>query len=238
MAPFPLDSRDEQKKTREMLSSLLYKKGYCLCIPDPGQVELLLNKVDKSWIQTFLLEKNPVGFSIVSMFILILIKNKQLNVDERQRLLAVICLLLDQLENSAIDLILLEKKDPNSATIYCLIQEQRLFEQVASAELKKSDVVRIQSLTRCLEMLVEKKNREAITLAPEDATLLESAPAHLNCLSTTLFKESSTIQSFRKSFFAPLRNYFNLFKPCFGLKDSEVATLEINERSPLIKHAF
>ena len=235
MVLLPLDSKDEQKNTREMLSSLLYKKGYCLCAPDPGQVELLLNKVDKSWIQTFLLEKNPMGFSIISMFILILIKNKQLNVEECQRLLAVICLLLDQLESSAIDSILLEKKDPNSASIYCLVQEQRLFGQVASAESKKSDVVRIQSLTRCLEMLVKKKNREAITLVPEDAALLESASVHLNCLNTTLFKKSSTMQSLRKSFFAPLRNYF---KPCFGLKDSEVATLEINERSSLIKHAF
>ncbi len=189
-----------KKKTSDILTSLLYKEGYCICIPDPGQVELLLNEIDKSWVQTFLLEKNTIGLSIIPRLILIFVQNKQLNTEERDQLLTLIHLLFGQLKISDIDLILLEKKEAS------------------------------------LQTLVEEFSKEAMSRLISEQRREESV--HLNSLSSTqLVKDYFTISP-RKRFFSPLQNCFNLFKPCFGLKDSTVQPLELNEQSPLIKYAF
>lgn len=192
-------SRDEQKETSDILTSLLYKEGYCVCIPDPRQVELLLNEIDKSWIQTFLLEKNAIGLSVIPRFLLILAQNKLLNTEERDQLLTLIHLLFSQLRISDIDLIRLEKKEDS------------------------------------LQTLVEEFSKEAINRIVSDQGREESLS--LNSLTSTKLVKDFTMGP-KKIFFKPLRDYFNLFKPCFGLKDSEVSPLELNEQSPLIKHAF
>ncbi len=96
----------QQKGARKDLIELLYKQDYCPCIPDANDVQTLLDKVNKVWIKSFILGKNPSGLSVISMFIVIFIKNKRLNSEACARLLELIGLLLNQLETVAIDTIL------------------------------------------------------------------------------------------------------------------------------------
>ena len=145
-----------QKGFRKKLIDLLYKEGYCLCIPDVSAVQALLDKVNKIWLQTFLLTKNPSGFSVIPMFIVIFIKNKQLSAEACANLLDLIGLLLRQLESVAIARILFEKKADNPALVYYLFNEL-----LQSKRLLKNRV-RMQALASCLQMLLEKINAEII----------------------------------------------------------------------------
>ena len=94
--------------SKKVLTELLYKEDYCLCIPDPEVVASCLQKLDKAWIKEFLLQKNVIGFSVIPMFVLIFIKNKRLEDEESQRLSQLTTLLVQQLDTPAIDPILLE----------------------------------------------------------------------------------------------------------------------------------
>ena len=44
-----------QKGAKKVLIDLLYKKSYCICIPEPKLIQLYFNQVSPIWIQDFLL---------------------------------------------------------------------------------------------------------------------------------------------------------------------------------------
>ncbi len=73
---------DYQKGTRKILVDLLYKKGYCLCIPDPKLIKSYLEQVRSTWIQKFFLNKNELDLAIIPMFMLIFINNNCLTYEQ------------------------------------------------------------------------------------------------------------------------------------------------------------
>ncbi|MDQ8040225.1 MAG: hypothetical protein REH83_07465 [Rickettsiella sp.] len=172
-----LAPRDSQKIK---LKELLYKENYCLCIADPHEVKVLFSQLDPAWIKTFLLQKNPLGFSIISMHILIFIKNKSLNSKECKQLLSLLNLLLYQLEPSSINQVQYESGE---LTDYkCIInylsyellqlQLQPMYSQSTAQLVRKQMMEQCQmflasaSKTVCVEvydertpLLPEKRNR-------------------------------------------------------------------------------
>ena len=89
---------DNQKGIRKLLVDLLYKKGYCLCIPDPKLIKSYFEQVRPGWTQEFLLSKNTLGLSVIPMFMLIFVKNKRLTTDQSKRLLELLHVLMSRLE--------------------------------------------------------------------------------------------------------------------------------------------
>jgi hypothetical protein len=151
-----LDDCAQQKALEKKLSALLYKKGYCFCIPDLTDVQTLLQKMTKSQLIQFLMQKNPMGLSIVAGFLLILIKNKQLNPPDCLNLVKLINLLLSHLETSHIDTLLLEKTTGNPRLVCWFIDE------LLKTKTDSRNVVRRQALADCLSLLLEKVSSEMI----------------------------------------------------------------------------
>jgi hypothetical protein len=118
-----LSRLDHQKDTRKILVDLLFKKGYCLCIPDPKLIKSHFKKVRSSWIRKFLLSKNALELSIIPMFMLIFIKNKSLTADQSKRLLELIHVLLSQTEFDTIDEIFFDNNFKQMAWTYYLLSE-------------------------------------------------------------------------------------------------------------------
>ena len=118
-----LSRLDNQKGTRKILVDLLFKKGYCLCIPDPEIVKSYLKQVRLSWIQKFFLSKNALELSVIPMFMLIFVKNKSLTIDQSQRLLELLYVLVSRAEFATIDQIFLDNKMNQMAWAYYILNE-------------------------------------------------------------------------------------------------------------------
>lgn len=118
-----LSRLDNQKGTRKILVDLLFKKGYCLCIPDPKLIKLHFKQVHSSWIQKFLLSKNALELSIIPMFMFIFIKNKSLTADQSKRLLELIQVLLSQAEFDTIEAIFFDNNFKQMGWVYYMLGE-------------------------------------------------------------------------------------------------------------------
>jgi len=118
-----LSRLDNQKGTRKILVDLLFKKGYCLCIPDPKLIKSHFKQVRSSWIQKFLLSKNALELSIIPMFMLIFIKNKSLTADQSKRLLELMQVLLSQTEFDTIEEIFFDNNFKQMTWTYYLLSE-------------------------------------------------------------------------------------------------------------------
>jgi hypothetical protein len=152
-----------QKGAKKVLIDLLYKKSYCICIPEPKLIQLYFNQVSPIWIQDFLLTKNTLGFSVIPMFMFIFIKNKRLSSQESAGLQRLLYLLIAQVDISArVDQILLEHRNNKAAWIYYLLYELMQFK--LSDFLESSDKqIKILSLAKCIEFFLEKSSTEMRT---------------------------------------------------------------------------
>lgn len=118
-----LSQLDNQEGTRKIVADLLYKKGYCLCIPDPKLIKLHLEQVSPSWIQQFLLSKNSLGLSVIPMFMLIFVKNKCLTIKQSKRLLELLQVLVSQAELDSIDQIFFDNNCQQLAWVNYILNE-------------------------------------------------------------------------------------------------------------------
>lgn len=157
-----LSRLDNQKGTRKILVDLLYKKGYCLCIPDPKLIKLHFEQIRSSWIQKFLLSKNMLELSIIPMFMLIFIKNKSLNADQSKRLLELMYVLLSQTEFDTIEEIFFDNNFKKMAWAYYLLSELIKFtldDFVTSDKNSK----RIMAMAASIELFLDKASILTIT---------------------------------------------------------------------------
>lgn len=157
-----LSRLDHQKGTRKILVDLLFKKGYCLCIPDPNLIKSKFELVPSSWIQRLLLHKNTLELSIIPMFMLIFIKNKSLTTDQSKRLLELIHVLLSQAEFDTIEEIFFENHFKQMAWVYYLLSELIKFTRddfVTSDENSK----RIMSMAAIIQLFLDKANILTLT---------------------------------------------------------------------------
>lgn len=156
-----LSPKVNQKGTRKLLVDSLYKKGYCLCIPDPQLIKFQFQQVSHSWAQKLLLsQNNTFKLSIIPMFLLIFVKNKCLTTEQNKHLLELIDILISQAEMDTIDKIFFEK-DKQNVWIYCLLAElmKLTFEDFISAKNNK----RIITLATAIELLFDKADSVTVT---------------------------------------------------------------------------
>lgn len=158
-----LNQLARQRGSKKILIDLLYKKSYCICIPESELVQLYFNQVSPTWILDFLLTKNTLGFSIIPMFMFIFIKNKHLSGQESVRLQQLLYLLITQIDISATaDQILLENRNNRAAWIYYVLYE--LMQFGLSDFLESSDKqIKILNLAKCIEFFLEKSSAEMLT---------------------------------------------------------------------------
>lgn len=165
-----LSRLDNQKGTRKILVDLLYKKSYCLCIPDPKIIKSYLEQVRPTWIQKFLLSKNTLELSVIPMFMLIFVKNKRLTADQSQRLFELLHILISAAEFDTIDQVFFDNNVDQIAWIYCILNELIKF---TLADFVKSDEnnKRIMTMAASIEFLFDKASVFSITkfcLNPEN----------------------------------------------------------------------
>lgn len=118
-----LSRLDNQKGTRKILVDLLFKKGYCLCIPDPEIIKSHLEQVRPNWIQKFFLSKNDLKLSVIPMFMLIFVKNKSLTSDQSRSLLYLLHVLIARSEFDTIDQIFFDNKMNQIGWVYYILSE-------------------------------------------------------------------------------------------------------------------
>jgi hypothetical protein len=150
-----------QKGTRKLLVDLLFKEGYCLCIPDPNLIKLQFEQAQSSWTQRFLLSKNKLGLSVIPMFLLIFIKNKCLTANQNKRLLELIDILISQAEIDTIDQVFFDYDTQQMAWIYWLLAElvDLTLEDFISAKNNK----RIITLATAIGILFDKADSVTVT---------------------------------------------------------------------------
>lgn len=153
---------DNQKGARKLLVDLLFKKAYCLCIPDSNLIKSKFELVPSSWVQRFLLHKNTLELSIIPMFMLIFIKNKCLTNEQDKRLLELIDVLIDQAEVDTIDQIFFSSSIRQMAWIYYLFAEliSLTLEDFVSSE-KNTD--RIMIMAAAIELFFAKAGLFTVT---------------------------------------------------------------------------
>lgn len=157
-----LSRLDNQKGMRKLLVDLLYKKGYCLCIPDPKLIKAYFEQVRSSWIQKFLLTKNALELSIIPMFMLVFIKNKSLTVDQSQCLLELMQVLLSQTGFDTIEEIFFDNNYKQIAWVYYVLSELIKFtldDFVISDKNRK----RIMAMAASIELLLDKASILTLT---------------------------------------------------------------------------
>ena len=157
-----LSRLDNQKGTRKLLVDLLYKKGYCLCIPDPKLIKAYFEEVRSSWIEKFLLSKNALELSIIPMFMLIFIKNKSLTADQSKRLLELLQVLLSQTEFDTIEEIVFDNNYKQMDWVYYMISELIKFTLDDFATSDKNSK-RIMAMAASIELLLDKASILTLT---------------------------------------------------------------------------
>ncbi|WP_342227314.1 hypothetical protein [Rickettsiella endosymbiont of Rhagonycha lignosa] len=150
-----LSRLDNQKGTRKILVDLLFKKGYCLCIPDPNLIKLHFEQVRSSWIQKFLLSKNALELSIIPMFMLIFIKNKSLTVDQSKRLFELLHLLLSQTEVETIEEIFFNNNFKQMTWVYYMFGELIKF-TLDDFVISDKNSKRIMAMAASIELFFDK----------------------------------------------------------------------------------
>lgn len=215
---------------------MLYKKAYCLCIPDPMMVKSLLDEIDKKWIRVFLMQKNSLEFSVVSMFVNIFVKNKQLTIKECKKLLDLIALLIGQLEIIDCDKIPFEKKHDNPIIFYCLFNELMLAKKRSPSRISAEIVpVRVQSLVNCLHMILGKMSMQTINLLVSELkssfTSTQEEKDYLDKMVLPYIETTQAVSANRLS--SPLSHYMGLFKQQFCFPNSAEA-FGPDEKTPLL----
>ncbi|MFZ0219733.1 MAG: hypothetical protein WAL30_05975 [Candidatus Aquirickettsiella sp.] len=153
---------EQQKGTRKILVDLLYKKGYCLCIPDPKLIKSHYEQIHPNWLQKFFLSKNAFGLSVIPMFMLIFVKNKHLTADESKRLLELIHLLMSQAEFATIDQLFFENNSQPMAWSYYIVNQliKFSFDDFVSADKNSK---RILAMAASVAFLFEKASVLTLT---------------------------------------------------------------------------
>ena len=96
-------SQLNNQETKKILVDLLFKKRYCLCIPDTKLIKSRFEQVSPTWLQQLFLSKNAFGLSVIPMFMLIFVKNKHFTADQSKHLLELLQVLMSQAEIDTID---------------------------------------------------------------------------------------------------------------------------------------
>ncbi|WP_342147742.1 hypothetical protein [Rickettsiella endosymbiont of Aleochara curtula] len=151
-----------QKGTRKILVDLLFKKGYCLCIPDPGIIKSHLEQVHPSWIQSFLLSKNELELSVIPMFMFIFIKNKSLTTDQSKCLLELLQILMARAEFDTIDQIFFDNKINQMAWAYYIVSELIKF-RLSDFVISDKNSKRITALAACIDFFFDQASALTIT---------------------------------------------------------------------------
>jgi hypothetical protein len=157
-----LSHLDSQKGVRKILVDLLYKKAYCLCIPDPKLIKSHFEQVRPTWIQKFLLSKNTLELSVIPMFMLIFVKNKSLTADQSKRLLELLHVLIEQAEFDTIDQIFFDNNIKQMAWIYYILNELIKF-RLADFVISDKNSKRIMAMATGIEFFFDKASELTIT---------------------------------------------------------------------------
>lgn len=157
-----LSRLDNQKGTRKILVDLLFKKGYCPCIPDPEIVKSYLKQVRLSWIQKFFLSKNALELSVIPMFMLIFVKNKSLTIDHSQRLLELLHILMSRAEFATIDQIFLDNK-MNQMAWSCYILNELIKFTLKDFVSSDKNSKRMMALAASIEFFFDKASALTMT---------------------------------------------------------------------------
>lgn len=146
---------ENQKKIQKILVGLLYKRGYCLCIPDIEFIKPYLEQINPIWIQKFLLTKNELNLMVIPMSMLIFIKNKCLNVDQSKRLLELLYLLIMKADFDTMDQLFVDNKIQELTWPYFFLNELMRF---TFADFVKSEEnsERIMAMANVIEFFLEK----------------------------------------------------------------------------------
>lgn len=157
-----LSRLNNQKGIRKILVDLLYKKAYCLCIPDPQLIKSYFEQVGPAWIQKFLLSKNTLELSIIPMFMLIFVKNKSLTIDQSERLLALLHVLITQAEFDTIDHVFFDNNIKQIAWIYSILNELIKF-TLDDFAISDKNSKRIMAMAAGIEFFFDKASVLTIT---------------------------------------------------------------------------
>jgi hypothetical protein len=157
-----LSRLENQKGTRKRLVDLLYKKGYCLCIPEPELVKSLFEQVRPTWIQKFFLSKNELELSVIPMFMLIFVKNRSLTEDQSKRLLELLYVLITQAEFDTIDQLFFDNKVNQMTWGYYVLNELIKF-TLADFVKSEENGKRIMAMAAAVEFFLEKTSMLTMT---------------------------------------------------------------------------
>lgn len=149
------DRLENQKGIRKKVTDLLFKKGYCICIPDAELIQSYLRQLHPRWIQKFFLSKNELQLGVIPMFMLIFVRNKCLTVDQSQRLLELLHVLLMQTDENSIDQLFFDNKIKKLAWSYFFLNELIKF---TLADFVKSEAnnQRIIAMATTLEFFLDR----------------------------------------------------------------------------------
>ncbi len=151
-----------QKGARKILVDLLYKNGYCLCIPDLKLIKSHFEQVRPTWMQEFLLSKNTLELSVIPMFMLIFVKNKSLTADQSERLLALLQVLMSQAEFNTIDQIFFDNNIKQMAWSYYILNELLKFTRTDFVKSKENSQ-RIMAMAASIEFFFERASVITVT---------------------------------------------------------------------------
>ncbi len=157
-----LSRLDNQKGTRKILVDLLFKKGYCLCIPDPEIINSHLERVHPIWIQKFFLSKNELELSVIPMFMLIFVKNKSLTTDQSKRLFELLHVLMSRAGSDTIDQIFFDNKMNQIGWVYYILSELIKF-TLDDFGISDKNSKRIMALAASIEFSFDNANVQTMT---------------------------------------------------------------------------
>lgn len=144
-----------QKKIQKILVGLLYKKNYCLCIPDIEHIKPYLEQVSSIWIKKFFLTKNELNLSVIPMFMFIFVKNKRLTADQTKHLLELLHLLIMQADSDTIDQLFFDNKIQQLTWPYYFLNELIKFTHADFVKSQENGK-RIMAMATALNLFLEK----------------------------------------------------------------------------------
>ncbi len=155
-------SQLNNQETKKILVDLLFKKGYCLCIPDTKLIKSRFEQVSPTWLQKLFLSKNAFGLSVIPMFMLIFVKNKHLTADQSKHLLELLQVLMSQAEIDTIDQIFFDTKVKRVAWAYYILDELLKF-TLDDFVISDKYSSRIMTMAECIAFFFDKASVVAIT---------------------------------------------------------------------------
>lgn len=124
----------KEQSARVMLTQALYKIGYCICIPDCGEIDLNSQQVNSNWLSLLLLQKNLKGESILVRLLNLAFHNHTLTQEQFSRLFDLIYFLLNKLPSKQIGGLLNEVHGGHLSIIYNFLYQVSMTQHLTRVE--------------------------------------------------------------------------------------------------------